>query len=83
MRWLSPRLLKVIGAGLFAASIAGFIVVADDWRHTGEFSTVVAVLVSGIALFVAGRYPGVAAHVSLAVVPIGIGVGLAVGAAFD
>jgi hypothetical protein len=80
---MTPATLKFAGAALVAVAVAGFLTVADDWRHAGEFAAVAAVFVAGLAWFAAGRFPHWRAHVALAWLPVGLGIGLLAGAALD
>ena len=72
-----------IGGGLIAIALVGFLSVADELHHSGEFFAVTGVLVSGVALYVSGRCSKIAAHLSLTWVPVGIGVGMLTGAMID
>ena len=72
-----------IGVGLIAIALVGFLSVADELHHSGEFFAVTGILVSGIALYVSGRFSNIAAHLSLTWVPVGIGVGMLTGAMID
>ena len=80
---MKPRFLMSIGVGLIAIALAGFLSVADELDHSGEFFAVTGILVSGIALYVSGRFSNIAAHLSLAWFPVGIGVGMLTGAMID
>lgn len=75
--------LQIVGAILVAVAMAGFLTVADDLRHAGEFAAVAALLVAGVALFIAGTFPRMRAHLALGWVPVGLCVGLLAGAAAD
>jgi uncharacterized membrane protein YfcA len=72
-----------IGVGLIAIALVGFLSVADDLHHSGEFFAVTSILVSGVALYVSGRFSHIAPHLSLAWVPLGIGAGMLIGAMID
>ena len=72
-----------LGLGLTAIALVGFLTVADELNHSGEFFAVTGILVSGVALYVAGRFSHIAAHLSLVWVPVGIGVGMLTGAMID
>lgn len=72
-----------IGVVLIAIALAGFLSIAGELRHRGEFFAVIGVLVSGVALYVSGRCSHIAAHLFLAWVPVGIGVGMLIGAMID
>jgi hypothetical protein len=62
--------------------LAGFFVVADDLRHSGEAFGVAAVLISGLAFIGASR-GHLASFMSLAWLPVGLLLGTVGGAAFD
>lgn len=70
----------LIGSILVALGLVGYLTVADDLRHLGEFFGVSSVLVSGLALLLAGLFPRWASTLALSWVPLGIGVGLIIGA---
>lgn len=78
MRWR-----RVTGILLVLAGSIGLGTVADDLRHTGELLGVGGVLTSGLLLLVAGSDHRIARRLTLHRVAIGIGVGVAVGAAID
>jgi hypothetical protein len=80
---MKPRFSMFIGVGLIAIALVGFLSVADELHHSGEFFAVTGILVSGVALYVAGRFSHIAAHLSLAWVPVGIGVGMLTGAMIE
>ena len=80
---MKPRFSKFIGVGLIAIALVGFLSIADELHHSGEFFAVTGILVSGVALCVSGRFPRIAAHLSLAWVAVGIGVGMLTGAMID
>ena len=73
----------VTGVALIAIALLGFLCVGDDLRHSGEFFAVTGIFVSGVALYGSGRFPRLAAHLSLAWVPVGIGAGMLTGAIID
>jgi hypothetical protein len=75
---MKPRFSMFIGVGLIAIALIGFLSVADDLHHSGEFFAVTGILFSGVALYVSGRFPHIAAHLSLAWVPAGIGAGIGI-----
>ena len=80
---MKPRFSTFIGAGLMAIALVGFLSIADDLHHSGEFFAVTGILVSGVALYISGRFSQVAAHLSLAWVPVAISVGMLTGAMVD
>jgi hypothetical protein len=80
---MKPRFSMFIGVGLIAIALIGFLSVADDLHHIGEFFAVTGVLVSGVALYVSGRFSRIAAHLFLAWVPLGIGAGMLIGTMID
>lgn len=48
-------MFRVVGAGLVISASVGFLIVADDLRHTGELVGVGTLLIAGLALL-AGSY---------------------------
>ena len=71
------------GITLIAVALVGFLCVADDVHHSGEFFAVTGTLLSGVALYVSGRVSRLAAYLLLAWVPVGIAVGMLIGAIID
>jgi len=71
------------GIILIAVALVGFLSVADDLRHRGEFFAVSGTLLSGIAFYVSGRFSRFATHLLLVWVPVGIAVGMLIGAIID
>jgi hypothetical protein len=65
-----------IGITLIVVALVGFLSVADDLHHSGEFFAVTGTLLSGVALYLSGRFSRIAAHLSLAWAPVGIAVGM-------
>ena len=80
---MKPKFSIFIGIALIAVALIGFLSVADDLRHRGEFFAVTGTLLSGVALYASGRFSRIAAHLSLAWVPVGIAVGMLIGAIID
>src|SRR4030095_6616401 len=80
---MKPRFSTFIGVGLIAMALVGFLSIADDLHHGGEFFAVTGILISGVALYISGRFSQIAAHLSLPWVPVGIGVGMLTGAMID
>ena len=80
---MNERTSKIIGATLIVIALFGFLTLADDLRHVGEFFAVAGILSSGAALFVAGQFPRLVRHFALGWVSIGIGVGMLAGAITD
>lgn len=80
---ISARRLKIAGFALVALAGTGFLTVADEFRHIGELFGVVGILMAGIACLVAGLFPKVSTAFVLQWVPVGIAVGMIVGAASD
>lgn len=71
------------GCALIVVAVIGFLTVADELRHIGEFFGVLAVLLCGVCLLLAGLYPRWSAALALQWAPAGIAVGALVGAATD
>lgn len=80
---MSRRTYLALGVALVTAALVGFITVADDIRHTGEFFAVLGILLSGAALLVAGLFPRTLSVLALHWVPVGIALGALVGAFMD
>lgn len=80
---MNSRINKILGGVLIAAACVGFLTVADELRHTGEFFAVLGILLSGVALLVAGLYPGTDSLLALKWVPVGIAAGAFAGAVID
>jgi hypothetical protein len=80
---MNARISLPLGGALVAVALIGFLTVADDLRHTGEFFAVLGILVSGAALLVAGWFPRAASVLALAWVPVGIALGALAGALTD
>jgi hypothetical protein len=74
---------KVAGGILVAVAGVGFITVADELRHIGEFFAVLGILLSGVSLLVAGFSPRVSRILAPQWVPLGIAMGMLGGAAAD
>ena len=74
---------KLVGGLLTAIALVGYLTVADELHHIGEFFAVTGILLSGIALLIAGFYPGVVQFVALPWVATGIGVGMFAGLLID
>lgn len=45
---------KLVGACLVLCGVFGYLTVADEWRHTGEFLTVSGIFLAGIILLIVG-----------------------------
>ncbi len=80
---MSSPTKTILGCVLLATACLGFLTVADDLRHTGELFAVLGVLLSGLALLVAGRYPGIAPGLGLQWLPLGVAAGALGGALVD
>jgi hypothetical protein len=80
---MSRRTYLALGVALVTAALVGFITVADDIRHTGEFFAVLGILLSGAALLMAGLFPRTLSVLALHWVPAGIALGALVGAFTD
>lgn len=79
-----PRrhLFRTAGWALIILALLGLLVIADDWRHTGELAGVGAVLASGLA-FLGASSTSLSQRLALEWLPAGIAVGLVVGFATD
>lgn len=74
---------RVTGLFLVVVGCIGFGTVADDLDHAGEFFSISGILVAGLVLLVAGSRYMMARRLPLHWIPIGIGVGEAIGAVMD
>ncbi len=74
---------RVAGFVLLLIALLGYVTVADDLRHTGEFAGVTAILISGLAFLTAGYLHRLSGKLAMQWVAVGIGIGAAVGAASD
>jgi len=77
------RINRVLGLILVAIATLGYLTVADDLRHTGEFLGVTSILLAGALLLLTGlsaRAPSVTLSRSLAA---GIVLGIPIGAVLD
>jgi hypothetical protein len=63
-------------------AVAGYLTVADDFRHVGELAGVSALLVAGLAL-VGDAYHVMAHWLSLRWIAVGVVAGTAIGGAAD
>jgi hypothetical protein len=61
----SVSFYRIFGIILIACSIIGYLTVADDFRHTGEFIGVSSVLISGIIFLFVENKLSIFKHVSL------------------
>ena len=80
---MSRRTYLTLGIALVTTPLVGFLTVADDIRHTGEFFAVLGILLSGVALLVAGVLPRALSVLALHWIPVGIALGALVGAFTD
>ena len=80
---MKPAFSTAMGVCLIGIALAGFVIVADDLRHSGEFFAVAGILMSGVALCVSGRFPHITTYLCLAWLPVGIGIGMLIGAMID
>jgi len=69
-------------SSLFIA-LLGYVTVADDLRHVGEFMGVTAILISGFAFLAAVYSNRLSEKLAAQWVAVGVGIGAAVGAATD
>ena len=53
MKNTSKKVYKYLGISLVIVSFIGFLTIADDLRHIGEFLAVSSILISGIIFIVA------------------------------
>ncbi len=75
------RARRAAGFVLVAAACVGFVTVADDFRHAGEFFAVGGLLAAGLALVLDGVPLPIARRTPLRWVAVGIGIGELAGAA--
>jgi hypothetical protein len=80
---IAPRRWTQLGTLLVALALLGFLTVADELRHLGEFAAVLGLLLAGLACLLAGRFPAWATHGALQWVPVGIALGMGLGLAAD
>lgn len=73
----------ILGSVLIVASAIGLFTVADELRHTGELFGVLAVLLCGVSLVLAGLCPRLSPVVALQWAPVGILLGALVGSVVD
>lgn len=67
---------------MLCLSVVGYMTVADDFRHTGEFAGVSALLVAGLAL-VGDAFSVMGRQLSMRWVAIGVLLGALLGTAID
>jgi hypothetical protein len=60
-------------------SITGYLTIADDFRHTGEFIGVSCIFLSGIIFLLAGLKPGIFKMLAIQWVPVGILMSIPIG----
>jgi hypothetical protein len=77
------RLYRVLGLVMIVAAAVGYLTVADDLRHSGEFLGVTAILVAGLALVGASFPSFLSRNLSLEWVSIGVIAGAFLGAVID
>jgi hypothetical protein len=80
---MTRRTYLALGVALVTAALVGFLTVADDIRHTGEFFAVLGILLSGAALLIAGLFPRTLSVLALHRVPVSVALGALVGAFMD
>lgn len=80
---MRKSIANVTGGILVGCALVGYLTVADELRHIGEFFAVSGILVSGLSLLAYARYPGLATHLSLNWLPAGVGLGMLAGAVVD
>lgn len=73
----------LLGMALISAAIVGFITVADDVRHTGEFFAVVGLLLAGASFVGSALVPRLLPVPALHWTPLGIAAGALLGAVVD
>ena len=74
---------RVTGVLLVVAGCMGFATVVDDLDHAGEFFSISGIFLAGVVLLFAGSRSMIERRLPLHWIPIGIGVGEAVGAVMD
>jgi hypothetical protein len=80
---MSRRTYLALGVALVTAALVGFLTVADDIRHSGEFFAVLGILLSGAALLTAGLFPRTLFVLALHWVPVSVAIGALLGAFMD
>ena len=73
----------IIGSALVLLGILGYLTVADDLRHVGEFVGVTAIVISGLCFLAAGRDSRMTNALPLRAIALGILAGMVIGAALD
>ncbi|MDI6803394.1 MAG: hypothetical protein QME58_06055 [Bacteroidota bacterium] len=76
---MSNSISKISGVSLIVIAVIGFITVADEFRHTGEFIGVSSILFAGIILLIDGYNFSVSKRLSIHWVAIGVLSGIPLG----
>jgi hypothetical protein len=72
-----------IGSLLVAVALVGFLTVADDLRHSGEFFVVSGILLSGLAFLTWALLPRLRRYLDLRWLGAGVAPGLLLGTVLD
>jgi hypothetical protein len=74
---------RVIGFALLTIGLVGFLTVADDLRHVGEFIGVSAITVAGLIFLAASLDHKITRRLPLRWIALGTLAGIVIGAALD
>jgi hypothetical protein len=74
---------RIIGFALLTIGLLGYLTVADDLRHVGEFVGVSAITVAGLIFLAASFDHKIARRLLLRWIALGILAGIVIGAALD
>jgi hypothetical protein len=72
-----------IGSLLVVIALVGFLTVADDLRHSGEFFVVSGILLSGLAFLAWALLPRLHRYLDLRWIGAGVAAGLLLGTVLD
>jgi hypothetical protein len=74
---------KVFGSILIVVALLGYLTIADDLRHVGEFLGVTTILISGIILLGGGFFKGRVPLIMSRILSIGLLSGIPLGGWLD
>jgi len=80
---MNAKASKLVGGSLTAIALVGYLTVADELRHLGEFFAVSGIFLSGTALLIAGFFPRTSQVFALPWFALGIGIGMVAGLVID